>query len=842
MSHTDAIGYLSDLSKDVNQQWFEMLCDLGIDDISVLTDSDISILFALFFGRASYLKSNRIAKGSTNTASSTSTDFLEKISEFSNFKLIGDALSLDFTKRITLIFGVNGSGKSSICEALRILANSDTPLRPIQNVRNAVNKATGFKFKFRSDSSVIDWSTASGYGVRQSTVKHFDSVVAARNVKVALDPSRVIEITPFKLNSFENVTALTNQFRQKLQERQRNISEKLSENLKSIREDFNEFSGQSLAAITEKNLDILELIIDKAEKFSASSELAGKRSLLVDMEKAASDEGLKLLKSELRELTLLLDCVVGLVDKASQLEKIDPANKLKLIEVKKEAQAVLARDLVPSGKDLDAVIALANAASSLCKLDESSGHSCPLCWQDLGDAEVSLFKNYHDLISDELEKEINGIKAEVDIASKLSKEIAEIIVTDWEKYESVSAEYLTKAVELGKLIVDGCSLNEGVKPSASDALIAATAFATDVKGQIDAKKLAVDAGTVGRDELLGKITLARKEIEPIAYEEVTYKILPKLKETQNLGKRLTCLMAELSKFSTLLGRITNAAKKAHDALVVADFETRLNNEYQRLTERTMAEFGVALVRRGSDSSVTILPQIGGKEIEGVLSEGEQRIHALALFFAELETCSQSIIAFDDPVTSFDYNYIANYCSRMSEYAKDHSTSQIIVLTHNWEFFVQLQTSLKKANLSGDFAVQVLENCVSLNEYSEDVTVLKNEIENILKISTEPSRQQKEILAGNMRILLEAIINTHVFAKQRHQYKQKTQQVSNFDEYTKIVPLLESEAAVLKNLYGLLSMPEHHDPRNAYINTDKAMFQSRFNQLIAIEAAIISRKN
>ena len=31
------------------------------------------------------------------------------------------------------------------------------------------------------------------------------------------------------------------------------------------------------------------------------------------MEKAASDEGLKLLKSELRELTLLLDCVVALV-------------------------------------------------------------------------------------------------------------------------------------------------------------------------------------------------------------------------------------------------------------------------------------------------------------------------------------------------------------------------------------------------------------------------------------------------------------------------------------------------------------------------------------------------
>jgi recombinational DNA repair ATPase RecF len=51
----------------------------------------------------------------------------------------------------------------------------------------------------------------------------------------------------------------------------------------------------------------------------------------------------------------------------------------------------------------------------------------------------------------------------------------------------------------------------------------------------------------------------------------------------------------------------------------------------------MDAFGVTLARRGSDASVTVLPQIGGKEIESVLSEGEQRVHALALFFAELET-------------------------------------------------------------------------------------------------------------------------------------------------------------------------------------------------------------
>jgi len=62
-------------------------------------------------------------------------------------------------------------------------------------------------------------------------------------------------------------------------------------------------------------------------------------------------------------------------------------------------------------------------------------------------------------------------------------------------------------------------------------------------------------------------------------------------------------------------------------------KTRLNAEYKTLAEKDMATFGVMLARKGTEAAVTVLPQIGGKEIEGVLSEGEQRVHALALFFA-----------------------------------------------------------------------------------------------------------------------------------------------------------------------------------------------------------------
>jgi hypothetical protein len=270
---------------------------------------------------------------------------------------------------------------------------------------------------------------------------------------------------------------------------------------------------------------------------------------------------------------------------------------------------------------------------------------------------------------------------------------------------------------------------------------------------------------------------------------------------------------------------------------------RLNAEYIALAEKDMSAFGVQLKDVGGDGAVAVDHHIAGQRIESVLSEGEQRIHALALFFAELETCAQEVIVFDDPISSFDYNHIANYCNRLRDLIRKHPNRQIIVLTHNWEFFVQFQTTINAARpaLNHHMAVYVLESCVALDEYREDVEAQKSEIDAILSITGEPSKAQKEIMAGKMRRLIESVVNTHVFNKQRHQFKQKSQQVSAFDDFTRVVPLLPVEAQSLKDLFAKLSITEHDDPRNSYVNTDKAMFRTRYNAIKLIEAAIVWRK-
>lgn len=81
----------------------------------------------------------------------------------------------------------------------------------------------------------------------------------------------------------------------------------------------------------------------------------------------------------------------------------------------------------------------------------------------------------------------------------------------------------------------------------------------------------------------------------------------------------------------------------------------------------------------------------------VLSEAEQRMCALAYFFAELhQSGSTSGIVFDDPVSSLDHNHRTAVARRIVEESADR---QAIVFTHDAVFFGELITLCADAQLT-----------------------------------------------------------------------------------------------------------------------------------------------
>ena len=839
--HPDAVGYVNDLAKEINEPWFKMVCDLAtLSGVSALDQPTLDILFALYTGSASYVGVKPAAAAFAAAAPAAPADSLEQLSGFTNFKLLGGALEVSFKKRITLIFGANGSGKSSLCESLKVLATPELPNRPLQNVRAAVAAIPAFRYKFKSDAAQQAWTPATGYGPRRTTVKYFDTAIAIRNVKNAVEPGRVIVLIPFRLHVFEWAKTLTTKFREALQRAQLDNSVKLTQALAAIRTDFAKFKGRPLLVIDDKTVAVLLSEIKLGKGFTDQKLLSDKQAAAAELDKAASEEGLKLLRAEHRELETFLTSLDTLLSSAVGLWALEPARKTKTLREKQAAQEVLAKALIPKDGTLDGLLALLRTASPMCKLDEAAGHSCPLCKRDLGIPEVELFKRYHDLLAGDLEKDIAALKGYIAKAVEFATAIVNVDRDAWVKCTTIQAEVLTAAKTHSDIIVAICHVSKEPTVEARAALESLKTSAAAWAAQLESKKIAIETASKGRDELVKQLVKLRGEIEPLEYSQAIVERLEKLKGAQRMADNAVFWSAKLPAFTQVLKRITEKAKDAHEQLVVTDFEARLDAEYKALAEKGMAAFGVMLARKGTDAAVTVLPQIGGKDIESVLSEGEQRVHALALFFAELETCPQSVLVFDDPISSFDYNYIANYCARLRDFTLKHPARQIIVLSHNWEFFVQLQTTLNQAGIDPHLSVHVLENCAVVADYSEKIDDLKKDIEDMLAATGEPSKAKKEETAGKARRLIETVVNTHVFNHQRHQYKQKSQAITAFQSFTKIVALLPAEATTLRDLYAKLSITEHDDPRTAYVNTDKAMFQTRYDQIVAIETAIKAR--
>lgn len=842
MPHPDAIGYLKELATEVGAAWFDMASDIVSVD-GAADEETLSTITAICLRRASYLRPMGALSAAPSPAAVAAHEFLARLHGFANFKRLEPTLEVSFTKQVTLIFGANGSGKSSVCEAFRILSSREVPARPLKNMlTGAAAPLSGFSYTLRTRPTPDTWSLTLGFGSLSGAIKYFDTTIAARNIKVAVEPGRIVELAPFRLHIFVQLTSIANSVRRKVQEVAAENASAITTSVEKIRAAFANFPSTSLSIVAARDLGSLDGVIAEAAKYdeAAAAKLIENTAALAELVKASSVDGLKLLRAEALELKTLLSSFEALVNSASELMASNVAGKSAALAEKLGAQATLAKVVVPDGQSVEKILALAKAAAETCSLEMPEGQPCPLCRQALDDGAIALFKGYHELIAGVLEKEISALKADLVKTRAKHRELSQIAVEDWSA-PTVEPALLDQVKTLATLAKAGLDADGKIEEALPTALADAIALIKTASGTLAAKNQALATAEKGQEDLKKKADSLREETDKLKYLEALTNNLDLLQIAKRQGKRSEALSGLLATFPAILKRITDASKKAHTELVEPGFKAKLNSEYLSLTEQNMEDFGVALARRGSDSTVTLSPHIGGSEIDGVLSDGELRVHALALFFAELESCGHPIVIFDDPISSFDYNNIGNYCNRIRDFALKYRDRQIIILTHNWEFFAQVQKVLNTAGLDSRLSVQVLENCSTARQYSEKPDELKSAIDTVLNEPGEPSREKKEILAGNMRRLVEAVVNFNVFAGERSQYKQRSQSVSEFQKYTKLVPLLPTEATTLRDLYGKLSITEHDDIRNCYINTNKAVFANRYAQIIAVEAAVISRK-
>jgi energy-coupling factor transporter ATP-binding protein EcfA2 len=115
---------------------------------------------------------------------------------------------------------------------------------------------------------------------------------------------------------------------------------------------------------------------------------------------------------------------------------------------------------------------------------------------------------------------------------------------------------------------------------------------------------------------------------------------------------------------------------------------RMNDELRKLD---LYHIRVGVSSTGDVGSVRLGILLPDSQLDPhlVLSEAEQRMCALAYFFAELhQSGSSSGIVFDDPVSSLDHNHRTAVARRIVE---ESAVRQVIVFTHDAVFFGELTT-------------------------------------------------------------------------------------------------------------------------------------------------------
>jgi hypothetical protein len=218
---------------------------------------------------------------------------------------------------------------------------------------------------------------------------------------------------------------------------------------------------------------------------------------------------------------------------------------------------------------------------------------------------------------------------------------------------------------------------------------------TATKKAVTASLLELRQQLANRSEALTKRETELLELEARielnkSLSEVTRRV-----EDARQADKLTTLAR---KFSGLLRQITELSKTASDQLINQNFEQLFTEECGALRVQPLRlEF---VGRQGKAQRRKVLT--GNYKPSKILSEGEQKVLALADFLAEARlTGITAPIIFDDPVCSLDHRRINEVADRFALLAADN---QVVVFTHDIFFATNLLARFDKSKRCSYFQV------------------------------------------------------------------------------------------------------------------------------------------
>ncbi|AKQ47598.1 hypothetical protein TH63_09495 [Rufibacter radiotolerans] len=621
---------------------------------------------------------------------------LTKLQKVQGVNALVENQVLDFSPNVTIVYGINGSGKSSYVRLLKkafVNKAADEPILPNVHFPSGHKEVkAGFSFSSTGEEYTLNYPD----DCTQAEFHQF-SVFDNKCAPVHLNNKNSFIFKPAGLCLFSDLI-----------EAVKKVEEKISAEilLRTAKTDFtSSYDGTSeiktlLAELSAKtNIETLRNYTpytaeDKTSKRIAEEKKASLMLLKID-EKIAD-------LNEKREQVETLKAAVATINRcftAEQLIKAQTAINDCLVKeatAKKDGIENFKSDKI---KDIGSVEwkAFIEAAESFAKKQvieplsyPSIDDNCLFCHQSLSEDAQKLVSNYWSFIKSQAEQDAKTAQAALGKAISVYEKINfnllpdDNTITVW-----LSKNHSEKLISFKNSITTQQALCQDI---ISDITLKAANSHEEYQIDVDGLELIItdidrQVKELNKKDPKAEIAEFDKQLDFLNHKE---KLPQQLGAIEVYIKNLQwAAIATSNKSKIGKKKITDSEKQLSDKY----FNQAYINAFNRISKELNGNFGVEINHTGVAGSSFRQLSLRGKQPSQILSEGEQKVIALADYLAEMElSIVNKGIIFDDPVTSLDNERKKQIADCLT---KESKKRQVIIFTHDLVFFYHLKNFAKK---------------------------------------------------------------------------------------------------------------------------------------------------
>lgn len=693
MTYTHSKDYLIELANNSRTQgWLKDLIIKIINSNGNISDSELTA---------------SVTQLKLNTASELTIPSINVNSAHSNIRFISlihhtgvcalaEEQRIDFSNDITLLYGKNGSGKSSYFRILNELigGNHQTEIR--SNIYSDIHKPINIELVYSEGDNVknLSWDGNSRSISPLNLSSVFDSSYTTTFLQKRSADSAIV--LPYGLHLFTALTSAMDNIKSRIQTEIDGILRTLPQiNKNGLSEEVVRILTQQTYRTTQKNYIQARYVFTNEQ----SERLKLQEEKLKVLKETNFEDKIQLVSNEQQQYLLILKHLKEAennlqklhIESQSLVERISIVRKEN--EVLKQKISILNEIGNTNSKEWKTFIEAGDAFTKSSTLNENV---CPYCRQPIVDNAVNIVTAYATYLSDKSIEELKNLEqAKNTLKQRISTVVTNFTISaqfkvlidtrnsESELYSKISAS-LRQLDEQKRILSDAVENEQNSNPLVFDSTNVAISAIETICEEYN--------NTI--NNLREELTKKNQTVSELSFQMkplIEYKLISSQKDLfvewfekiDNVNELKKCQL-ELSTRG-----ISTLARTASQTLVTENLKTKFQEELDALG---LKKLSVNLTDAGTSRGQAFmqLKLFNNNSVSDVLSEGEQKGVALALFIAERRMqLSQNPIILDDPVNSLDHFITAKLVERLSRLG-----NQIIIFSHN----LLLQTSL--VNLRG----------------------------------------------------------------------------------------------------------------------------------------------